>query len=98
MLYRLQAKSYHKKMAPLAPNCHQSGTQSCSQRQSDGRSSVTQVSAAAVPGDVVVNRQDGQIRLVLAGGCFYAASFVDRQHVGTKCWRKQRFFFFNDGG
>lgn len=76
--------------APLAPNGHQSSTQSCSQRQLNGDSSVTQVGGAAVPGDVIVNIQDGQSRLVFAGSSFYAASVIDRQYqIATKVWRKK---------
>ena len=74
---------YSSLKGPLVPNCHQSSTQSCSERQLDGGSSVTQVGAAAGPGDGVLNSQDGSI-IVYAVGIFYTASFMDIQQVGTK--------------
>lgn len=75
---------------PLAPNRHQSSTQSCSQRQLGGGGSVTQVGTAALCVDGVVKRQDGSLdRSVFAGGFFYAASFMDIQQLVTKLWRKE---------
>lgn len=74
----------------LVSKCHQSSTQSNSESQPDGGSSVTDVSVAAVSGDVVADRQDRLVRLVSAGRRFYAASCINRQHGSAKFCRKKK--------
>lgn len=68
---------------PMAPNCYQGSTQSCSEARLDEGSPIAQVGAAAGPGDGVVHIQDGA-RLVSALGWFYTASFIDVQQADRK--------------
>lgn len=75
--------------APLAPDHHESSTQSCDQGQLDGGGSIAQVGAAAVPGDGVVHIQD-RSSVVYAGSVFYTALVMDIQQVSSKLWMKRR--------
>lgn len=66
--------------APVAPNGHQGGSQGGRGRESDGRGSVTAVSAAAGPGDGATGRQeDRRFRLVAEAGGQAAAGLQAHQ-------------------
>ena len=54
-----------------------------------GGGSVAEVGAAAGPGDVEVNIQDGPIAIA-AVGFFCTALFMDVHKVGTELWGKKR--------
>lgn len=73
---------------PLAPNCYQGSTQSCSEARLDEGGPIAQVGAAAGPGDGVVHIQDGA-RLVSALGWFYTATFIDVQQADRKLWERK---------